>query len=78
MTDTEWITDIPALEARYGDSPSAAISKVARRVTPLYRKWIMASRLCILSTMRAEGTDGREGGEDYDLEWPRRAAATLR
>ena len=64
MTGTDWIADIPALEAQYGEVPSAALSKVARRMTPLYRKWIMASRLCILSTVGPEGTDGSPRGDD--------------
>ena len=58
------IEDIAALEALYGTPPSAALSKVARRMTPLYRRWIMASRLCVLSTVGPAGTDGSPRGDD--------------
>ncbi len=60
----EYIDGIEALEALYGSPPSAALSKVARRMTPLYRRWIMAARLCILSTVGPEGTDGSPRGDD--------------
>lgn len=38
--------------------------KVARRLTPLYRDWIMASRFCVLSTVGPEGVDGSPRGDD--------------
>jgi len=60
----EYIDSIEALEALYGTPPSAALRKVARRMTPLYRRWIMASRLCVLSTVGPEGTDGSPRGDD--------------
>ncbi|KIC40057.1 pyridoxamine 5'-phosphate oxidase [Ruegeria sp. ANG-R] len=60
----EFINDITALEALYGAPGAASIRKVARRLTPLYRKWIMASRLCILSTVGPEGVDGSPRGDD--------------
>lgn len=40
------------------------MKKVARSLTPLYRKWIMASRFCILSTVGPEGTDASPRGDD--------------
>jgi len=58
------IDDIAALEALYGTPGAAAMRKVARRMTPLYRAWIMASRLCVLSTVGPEGTDGSPRGDD--------------
>lgn len=58
------ITDIAALEALYGTPGDAALRKVAQRLTPLYRQWIMASRLCILSTVGLTGTDGSPRGDD--------------
>lgn len=58
------IDSIAALEAHYGAVPEAAIAKVARRMTPLYRKWIMASRLCVLTTVGPDGTDGSPRGDD--------------
>ena len=60
----EFIKDITALEALYGTPGAASIRKVARQLTPLYRKWIMASRLCILSTVGPEGVDGSPRGDD--------------
>lgn len=60
-----WIDDIDALEAIYGTDPSAAsLRKVAKRLTPTYRKWIMASRFCIVSTVGPEGADGSPRGDD--------------
>lgn len=60
----ERIDDIAALEALYGKPGAAALRKVARRMTPLYRTWIMASRLCVLSTVGPDGTDGSPRGDD--------------
>lgn len=58
------ITDIAALEALYGQAGAPSLRKVADRLTPLYRKWIMASKLCVLSTVGAEGTDASPRGDD--------------
>ncbi|MFC3613062.1 pyridoxamine 5'-phosphate oxidase family protein [Lutimaribacter marinistellae] len=58
------IDTIEALEAQYGQAASASLSKVARRMTPAYRRWIMASRLCILSTVGPEGTDATPRGDE--------------
>lgn len=58
------VNDIAALEALYGTPGAAAMRKVARRLTPLYRDWIMASRLCVLSTIGPDGTDGSPRGDD--------------
>ena len=60
----EFIEDIDTLEALYGKPGSASLRKVAHRLTPLYRTWIMASRLCILSTVGPEGVDGSPRGDD--------------
>lgn len=60
----EFIEDIKTLEALYGTVSAPALRKVAHRLTPLYRKWIMASRLCILSTVGPEGVDGSPRGDD--------------
>ena len=59
----QWIDDIAALEALYGTPAAPALRKVATRLTPLYRQWIMASRFCILSTVGPEGTDGSPRGD---------------
>ncbi len=58
------IDDIAALEALYGVPGTPALRKVADRLTPLYRKWIMASKLCVLSTVGPTGTDGSPRGDD--------------
>lgn len=58
------LSDLDALHALYGSPGSASLDKVARRMTPLYRRWIMASRFCILSTVGPEGTDGSPRGDD--------------
>ncbi|WP_170402745.1 pyridoxamine 5'-phosphate oxidase family protein [Ruegeria arenilitoris] len=60
----EFIEDIEALEGLYGTPAAPSLRKVAHSLTPLYRKWIMASRLCILSTVGPEGTDGSPRGDD--------------
>ena len=58
------IADIPALEALYGTPGAPALRKVAHRMTPLYRKWIMASKFCVLTTVGPSGTDGSPRGDD--------------
>ncbi len=60
----QFIDDIATLEALYGQPGAPSLRKVARRLTPLYRKWIMAARLCILSTVGLEGVDGSPRGDD--------------
>lgn len=61
---TGWIEDIAALEALYGAPGDASIVKVAKRMTPSYRRWISASRFCVLTTVGPEGTDGSPRGDD--------------
>ncbi|MEO3413354.1 pyridoxamine 5'-phosphate oxidase family protein [Roseovarius sp. CAU 1744] len=60
----DWIEDTGALEALYGTPSAPALRKVATRLTPLYRKWIMTARFCILSTIGEGGTDGSPRGDD--------------
>lgn len=60
----EFIDHIHALEALYGAPGQVSLRKVTPGLTPLYRKWIMASRLCILSTVGPDGTDGSPRGDD--------------
>lgn len=60
----EWVEDIAALETLYGTPGAPSLRKVAHRLTPLYRKWIMASRFCVLSTVGPNGTDGSPRGDD--------------
>lgn len=58
------IEDIAALEALYGTPSEASLRKVAGRLTPAYRKWIAASRFCVVSTVGPNGTDGTPRGDD--------------
>lgn len=60
----DFIETTSALEALYGAPGEAAVAKVARRLTPLYRAWIGRSRFCILSTVGPEGTDASPRGDD--------------
>lgn len=60
----DWITDIPALEALYGTPKAPSLRKVAAGLTPEYRRWVEASRFCILSTVGPEGTDASPRGDD--------------
>lgn len=58
------VTDVAELEALYGAPAKASLTKVADHVTPLYAKWLDASRLCILSTVGPDGTDASPRGDD--------------
>ena len=60
----EFLDDIASLEALYGRPGAAASRKVATKLTPLYRRWIMTSRFCVVSTVGPEGTDGSPRGDD--------------
>ncbi len=60
----DWIEDKDTLEALYGTISAPARRKVANRLTPLYRKWIVTSRFCVLSTVGSDGTDGSPRGDD--------------
>lgn len=61
MTTIETVED---LEELYGGPAAPAIRKVADRMVPVYRRWIMTSRFCILSTVGPEGSDGSPRGDD--------------
>ena len=58
------IESIAELEALYGTPGQAALDKVADRLTPSYRRWVEASRFCILSTVGPGGTDASPRGDD--------------
>ncbi len=60
----DYIDDIATLEALYGTPGAPSLRKVSDHLTPLYRRWIMAARLCILSTVGPNGTDGSPRGDD--------------
>ncbi|APZ53461.1 pyridoxamine 5'-phosphate oxidase family protein [Salipiger abyssi] len=55
---------IAELETLYGTPGGASLRKVAQRMTPAYRRWIAASRFCVVSTVGPEGTDGTPRGDD--------------
>ncbi|WP_290691066.1 MULTISPECIES: pyridoxamine 5'-phosphate oxidase family protein [unclassified Haematobacter] len=58
------ITDITALEALYGMPAPAAARKVTPGLTPEYRRWVEASRFCLVATVGPEGTDCSPRGDD--------------
>lgn len=58
------ITDIASLEALYDMPSPGSLTKVATRMTPLYRRWIDAARFVVLSTVGPEGTDASPRGDD--------------
>ncbi|WP_412565460.1 pyridoxamine 5'-phosphate oxidase family protein [Thalassobius sp. MITS945101] len=60
----KWVEDTAELEAVYGEARGAAIAKVAKRITPEYRRWINASRFCVVSTVGPEGADGSPRGDE--------------
>ncbi|WP_281995226.1 pyridoxamine 5'-phosphate oxidase family protein [Ruegeria faecimaris] len=60
----QFIDDIETLEGHYSAPGAPSLRKVAHRLTPLYRQWVMASRLCVLSTVGPEGVDGSPRGDD--------------
>lgn len=57
------IEDIETLEGIYGAAVPASLTKVVKRVTPLYADWLNAARFCILTTVGPEGTDGSPRGD---------------
>ncbi len=58
------IADTTELEALYGAPVPASLSKVVRRLAPLHRRWIEASRFCVLTSVGPGGTDGSPRGDD--------------
>ena len=58
------IQSIEALEALYQPAVPTSLSKVVSTITPLYKRWIEASRFAILSTVGPEGTDASPRGDD--------------
>jgi PPOX class probable FMN-dependent enzyme len=57
------VTDLDRLSEIYGDPVRASVTKVVTRMTPLYDRWISASRFVILSTVGPEGTDSSPRGD---------------
>lgn len=61
MRKLETLEDLHGL---YGPPAPAALSKVAHRLTPLYRLWIEGARFVVLSTVGPEGVHGSPRGDD--------------
>ena len=57
------ISSVEELEALYGQPHEGALRKVKTELTPLYRKWVEASRFLILTTVGPEGTDASPRGD---------------
>lgn len=64
------INRIDELTALYGEPGEASTVKVAKRLTPTYRRWIMASRFCVLATVGPEGVDASPRGDDGPVALP--------
>ncbi|WP_083096112.1 pyridoxamine 5'-phosphate oxidase family protein [Pseudophaeobacter leonis] len=60
----QYLETIDDLTSLYGTPGAPSLRKVARRMTPLYRQWIMASKLCMLTTVGPDGTDDSPRGDD--------------
>lgn len=58
------IDDIATLEGFYEAPAHRSLIKVTPVLTPAYRRWIGASRFCILSTIGPGGTDASPRGDD--------------
>ncbi|WP_092782118.1 MSMEG_1061 family FMN-dependent PPOX-type flavoprotein [Jannaschia pohangensis] len=58
------VDDIATLEALYDAAVPASLAKVTTRITPLYRRWIEASRFVVLATVGPEGPDASPRGDD--------------
>ncbi|MBT8154868.1 pyridoxamine 5'-phosphate oxidase family protein [Epibacterium ulvae] len=63
MTQVDYIETVEALEAFYEAPADLVINKVMAELSPLYEKWIMASRLCMVATVGPEGTDDSPRGD---------------
>ena len=57
------IKDVSVLQAIYAEPSPRSIIKVVKAMTPLYRQWIEARRLVIISTVGPEGTDCSPRGD---------------
>lgn len=57
------IASVEELQTHYKAAAPLSLSKVADRITPLYREWIEASRFLVLSSIGPDGTDGSPRGD---------------
>ena len=58
------INSLEDLERLYDAAVPTSLDKVASELSPLYRKWVEASRFVVLSTVGPEGTDASPRGDD--------------
>lgn len=58
------IETIEELRARYGEPGQASLSKVAKGLTPAYRRWIEASPFLAIATAGPEGLDCSPRGDE--------------
>ncbi len=58
------IETIEDLESRYKPAVPTSLQKVVTELTPLYQRWIEASRFVVVSTVGPEGTDGSPRGDN--------------
>ena len=72
------IESIAELEALYGVTAQGAIDKVCDHITPLYRRWIDASRFVVLSTVGPEGTDASPRGDPFAIVVGGRSGSRLK
>ncbi|MGH1413783.1 MAG: pyridoxamine 5'-phosphate oxidase family protein [Pelagimonas sp.] len=58
------VTSLKALSDLYDEPMELALRKVAGRITPLYKAWIVGARFCVLSTVGPQGVHGSPRGDD--------------
>jgi hypothetical protein len=58
------ITSLAELEALYGSANPTSVEKVLGQLSPLYQRWISASRFLVISTVGPGGTDASPRGDD--------------
>ncbi len=59
-----FVRHVEELADVYGAPAPASLLKVTPVLTPSYRRWIEASRLCIVSTVSPGGTDASPRGDE--------------
>lgn len=64
------VNNIDELADLYGEPAPASIGKVVHELTPLYLKWILSARFCVVSTVGVDGTDGSPRGDDGPVVRP--------
>ena len=62
--DPHAVTDLAMLQSLYGAPSQPSLDKVARRLSPAYRRWIGHARFCLLASTGPEGTDCSPRGDD--------------